>query len=284
MYYFKCTLISDVSYCRKLLVGRYTTVKIECPFESKSWFNDKSSLIVFGRGVNPNLTSKYGISDSLNLLIYNFTDGDQGRYMCHGILNETYQHHTVEVNLCNIPEEISDFSFNRNMNGSEAKKNLLCKEYTINLYNDDKYHKANVYVFKNPRSQENMVAPNEKTFKGQIMEYKCLILNADKCITNNNTFQLKVQWISSEEISVKKKNTKEVTTKVYNYTCDCSPMYDVNISNCNYTIQMYKRNETLYLDNFKISTSDTFICHIDQSDILKEIITTTEFGHAGKFD
>lgn len=38
-----------------------------------------------------------------------------------------------------------------------------------------------------------MVAPNEETFEGHIMEYECLILNTEKCITNNNIFQLKVQ-------------------------------------------------------------------------------------------
>ncbi|CAC5407939.1 unnamed protein product [Mytilus coruscus] len=278
---FMLCILMNVTYCRKLLVGKYTTVEIECPFEPMSWRSDKSFTIAVGRDVHPNLKSKYGIGDSLNLLIYNFTDGNQGRYMCTGILNKKFQKHTVVVNLCNIPEEISDFSFKRNTNGGESKRNLLCKEYTINQYNDDKYHQANVYVFKNQTSQETMVDPNEKTFKGKIMEYACLILNSYKCVTNNNTFQLKVEWVSSEEIAIKKKSTKELTTKVNNYTCDCSPTYAVNNSNCNDAIKMYQRNETLYLDNFKISTSGTFVCHNDQSDILREIITTTEFEHAG---
>lgn len=109
------------------------------------------------------------------------------------------QYYTIQVsfffniNLCvflDIPEEICHFSFKRNLNGSESKRNLLCKEYTINQY---KYHQANVYVFKNQTPQETVVDPNEKTLNGKIKEYTCLILNSDNCVTSNNTFQLKVQ-------------------------------------------------------------------------------------------
>ncbi|CAG2255178.1 unnamed protein product [Mytilus edulis] len=246
-------LIADVTYLKIQLVGKYATVEIECPFEPKSWFSDKSLSIVVGKDINPNFASKYGLGDVLNLLIYNFTD--------------------------DIPEEICHFSFKRNSNGSESKRNLLCREYTINQY---KYHQANVYVFTNQTSQETVVDSYEKTLNGKIKEYTCLILNSDNCVTSNNTFQLNVQFISgisSEEISGKKK--KELTTKVNNYTCDCSPTYAVNNSDCTDTTQMYERNGTLYLDNFKLSTSNTFLCYIDHSDILTEIISTTKFEHAG---
>lgn len=93
-------LIADVTYLKIQLVGKYATVEIECPFEPKSWFSDKSLSIVVGKDINPNFASKYGLGDVLNLLIYNFTDGDQGRYMCQGIVNGNFRQHTVVVNLC----------------------------------------------------------------------------------------------------------------------------------------------------------------------------------------
>lgn len=57
-------------------------------------------MIAVNRKVNSRFTSRYGISDTLNLKILNFTDADQGRYMCRGVVGENYEEYTVIVNVC----------------------------------------------------------------------------------------------------------------------------------------------------------------------------------------
>lgn len=100
--------ISGVPSCEHLFVDKYTNVDISCPFTVVSWYNDQAIMIAFGRYVNPSFTFKYGISESFDLMVFNFTDTDQGRYMCKGIANEEFKQHAVMVNLC------SKYGFSRN--------------------------------------------------------------------------------------------------------------------------------------------------------------------------
>lgn len=101
--------ILGVLYCEKLFVAKYTTVEVACPFVPSSWYNDKPIMIAVNKTVNSRFTSRYGISDTFNLKILNFTDADQGRYMCRGVVGESYEEHTVIVNVC------SKYEFSRNV-------------------------------------------------------------------------------------------------------------------------------------------------------------------------
>lgn len=107
MYFHINKLISGFTYCEKLLVEKFTNVEINCPIkpnenENVSWNYKESRSIALGQNVNPEFGFKYGISNTFNLQISNFTNDDEGRYMCAGVVNGRYQQYIVTVNLCGL--------------------------------------------------------------------------------------------------------------------------------------------------------------------------------------
>lgn len=79
---------------------KHTTAEIVCPFIPESWYRGTSTFIAFGRDVHPRYASKFSITDTFNLKIYNFTNDDQGRYMCQGVLAGEYKQQKFIVSLC----------------------------------------------------------------------------------------------------------------------------------------------------------------------------------------
>ncbi|CAC5407926.1 unnamed protein product [Mytilus coruscus] len=263
----------STTYCEKLLVEKHTTVEIACPFTPKSWYYDASTLIAFGRDVHPKYTSTYSITDTCNLKIFDFTDADQGPYMCQEVLAGEYQQHTVIVNLCNIPEKISYLSYETNQNSSGPERNILCTVDTITQYSDHIYYKAVIGIFKIQTIQQTVIDRNKETINGSLMVYKCLTLNADKCVINNNTFQLKVEWISSYE---KTKKTQTNETQVYVYTCKCNVSNMEENLQCNKTFKIYYSNKTMYLRDSKNVSTGYYECAIDENDAFQNIILSSD--------
>lgn len=97
--------ISGFSNSYKLSVKKYSTVEIGCPFttnenDNVAWYFEESTLIAIRKDVNPELKSKFKINGNLKLQILNFTEADQGRYMCQGVSGGKYQQCTVVLKLC----------------------------------------------------------------------------------------------------------------------------------------------------------------------------------------
>ncbi|CAG2248492.1 unnamed protein product [Mytilus edulis] len=263
-----CILIS-VMYCEQLFVKKYTSVDIACPFTPMSWYNDQSIMIVVGKDINPNFTSRYGITDTRHLNILNFTVADQGRYMCHGVVDMEFQQHTVIVNMCKKPEKISLDSYPPNKISSTSERKLLCTNDNTQ-YNDQLSRKAIIRILKLPTSKENIDDKNGNNGKGRLMEYKCMTLNADNCLISKNALQLTVEWISSNKIT---KETAANTTQHFEYTCECNASNTGENLPCNETMQIYYSNKTVYLRDPDKYAIGSFECVLVENDVSEKTTT-----------
>ncbi|XP_052074863.1 uncharacterized protein LOC127712460 [Mytilus californianus] len=230
-------------------------------------------MIAVGKDINPNFTSRYGITDTSNLNILNFTDADQGLYMCQGVVDKEFQQHTVVVNLCNIPEMISYVSYEQNEISSLAKRKLLCINDKNTQYNHQLSHRAIISILKLPTSKQNIDDRNINNVKGRLMEYKCMTLNADNCVISNNTLQLTVEWISSNKTT---KETAANDTQLYEYTCKCNSSNTEDHLPCNETIQMYYSHKAVYLGDPEKYARDSFECVLVESDVFEKTTTSSD--------
>ncbi|CAC5407925.1 unnamed protein product [Mytilus coruscus] len=270
-----CILISDM-YCEELFVKKYTTVDIACPFTPMSWYYDQSLTITVGRNVHPNFTTKYGISDNFNLTVFNFTYTDQGRYICKQIVDEEFKQHAVMVNLCNEPDEIKYVTYEPTKNCSVSERKLLCIDDKNTQYNakiNHVNHKAIINIVKLPTSKQYIDDRNESTPTERLIQYNCMTLNADNCLISDNTFQLNVEWISSNE------TTKEIATndtQLYVYICKCNGSNTEEQLPCNETIQMYYSNKTLHLRDPEKYPTASFECVLVENDVFEKTTTSAD--------
>ncbi|CAG2239456.1 unnamed protein product [Mytilus edulis] len=227
-------------------------------------------MIAFGRYVNPSFTFKYGISESFDLMVFNFTDTDQGRYMCKGIANEEFKQHAVMVNLCNVPDEINYVTYEPKENRSNSRGKILCKDDTKTQNNDKIYQKAIISILKVPLSQQNIDERDENTLTGTLMEYKCMTLNADNCVISDNTFKLNIEWVLRNE------TTKEIAVnnkQLYVYTCERNDSNTTEELPSNDTLHIYYLNKTVYLRDPENYATGCFECVLVENDVSEKTTT-----------
>lgn len=282
--------------CKKIFWKKDTTVEIACPFiatknDHVTWCFEQSTIISEGKDVNPKFKTKYRVTNTRILQIFNFTYADEGRYTCQGFIGEEIRQDTVYVTVCNVPNEINILSSVLEGNSSKGilpQTNVLCTHDTV-IKSSTKYYDNNgKYLLRatlklHISSQCNLDNNRGKEKKATIWNYTCLTLNEDQCVTSNEKFLVNVEWISREERAFTKKSQERSQNQVDLYTGDCASLNMKTNSNCHDTIKIYLTNDmykVLYLKDFNKTTAETFLCHIYKADSLDQIITSSELEHA----
>ncbi|VDI69720.1 Hypothetical predicted protein [Mytilus galloprovincialis] len=189
--------------------------------------------------------------------------------MCHRVVDKEFQQHTVIVNMCKIPEKISLDSYPPNKISSTSERKLLCTNDNTQ-YNDQLSHTAIISILKLPTSKESIDDRNVSNVKRGLMEYKCMTLNEDNCLISNNTLQLTVEWISSNNTT---KETAANTTQLYEYTCECNASNTGEHIPCNETMKIYFSNKTVYLRDPDKYTIGSFECVLFENDVYEKTTT-----------
>ncbi|CAC5421880.1 unnamed protein product [Mytilus coruscus] len=112
-----CVLL-HISNGNKTFVKEYTTAEIICPLkltekDNVSWYYEESKPIVIMNVINPEFKFKYSINSALNkgklsINIYNFTESDEGKYSCQGIVSGEHKEGIVTVSLCRMMKTNKD--------------------------------------------------------------------------------------------------------------------------------------------------------------------------------
>ncbi|XP_052075217.1 uncharacterized protein LOC127712670 isoform X2 [Mytilus californianus] len=262
-----CILIS-FSNSYKLFVKKYSTVEISCQFttnenDNVSWYFEESTLIAIRKDVNPDFKSKFKINGYFNLQILNFTEADQGRYMCHGISGGKYQQCTVILKLCN------------NSRNSDVvhETSIICTKDNNTQFDDTNNLKTLISIVTRPTSEYSRITNRkEKREKERLMKYTCLALNKEQCVTNNHTFQLQVKWILSDE----EEYTRETQDVEDTYTCKCNSSNMAENVYCNGTVYTYFSNRTMFLQDLKNSSAALYECEIDLNEMYRIPIPSSD--------
>lgn len=103
-------MFSDMTNGNMTFVKEYTTAEIICPLkltekDNVSWYYEDTQPIVIMNVINPKFVLKYSINidldkGELSINIYNFTENDEGKYSCQGIVGGEHNEGIVTVLLC----------------------------------------------------------------------------------------------------------------------------------------------------------------------------------------
>ncbi|CAC5384071.1 unnamed protein product [Mytilus coruscus] len=238
--------------CKKLFSKKDTTVEIACSFiatenDYVTWCFEQSTIISDGKDVNPKFKTKYRVTNTRNLQIFNFTYADEGRYTCQGFIGQEIRQDTVIVTVCNVPNEINSLSYVLEENSSKGishQTNVLCTHDTV-IKSSKKYYDNNCkYLLRatlklHISPQCNLNNDRRKDKKATIWNYTCLTLNDDQCVTSDEKFLVNVEWISRKERAFTKKITGQSQKQVAIYTGDCASLNIKTNSNCDDNIKIY---------------------------------------------
>ncbi|CAC5384091.1 unnamed protein product [Mytilus coruscus] len=223
--------------------------------------------------INPEFKFKYSINNDLNkgefsISIYNFTESEEGKYSCQGIVGSEHKEGIVTVSLCKMLDLLTTFSQYLNVNvwrPAIRHRFVLCSDGSTIFSNRSDINESSNEFFKVKYSIQitRTMETTKDKLRVQTDTYICFTVNEDQCIITNSDseFYINIEWISSEEREPSKLNNSEL----YTYTCICNSSGVEGNTSCNESIDVYYLNKTLLFRNSKFANDGVYQCSLAQN-------------------
>ncbi|XP_071177290.1 uncharacterized protein [Mytilus edulis] len=254
-------------------VKEYTTAEIICPLkltekDNVSWYYEDTQPIVIMNVINPKFVLKYSINidldkGELSINIYNFTENDEGKYSCQGIVGGEHNEGIVTVLLCRMSELVSTFSKYLNVHlwrHAFRRKHVLCLNGNSGYSNRSDINESfkDFYKVNDSLQLKGMMETNKDKMRVHIETYTCLTVNEDQCIITDSRpeFHIQIEWIYNEEKDQQRLDNNEL----YNYSCTCNSSGVEKIFSCHESIEAYYLNKSILFKAFKMDNGSTYRC------------------------
>ncbi|VDI63780.1 Hypothetical predicted protein, partial [Mytilus galloprovincialis] len=253
-------------------VKEYTTGEIICPLklvekDNVSWYYEESKPIVIMNVINPEFEFKYSINclnkGELSINVYNFTENDEGKYSCQGIVGGEHKEEIVTVSLCRMSELVSTFSKYLNVHlwrHAFRRRHVLCLNGNSGYSNRSDINESfkDFYKVNDSLQLKGMMETNKDKMRVHIETYTCLTVNEDQCIITDSRpeFHIQIEWIYNEEKDQQRLDNNEL----YNYSCTCNSSGVEKNFSCHESIEAYYLNKSILFKAFKMDNGSTYRC------------------------